>query len=175
MAPGTGVDLWFLPVTPAGRPADGAKPTSYVRTPFYESHGRFSPEPNPRWVAYTSDESGRYEVYVDNFPERRHKTPVSVSGGQYPQWGAGGRELYYVSPDFKLMVVNLKLGPDSVVPSTPRELFPLPAVNTGYSPYEATADGQRFLVRATPQQQAAEPLAVIVNWPALMKKGSAAP
>jgi Tol biopolymer transport system component len=174
IAPGTGVDLWILPVTPEGRPAEAAKPTPYLRTPFTEMQGRFSPETNPRWVAYVSDESGRYEVYVDTFPERRHKTPMSTGGGSYPAWGAGERELYFVSPDFKLMAVSLKLGPDSVEPSVPRELFPLPAVDTGYSPYEATPDGQRFLVRATPLQQTAEPLTVIVNWPALLNKGAAA-
>jgi Tol biopolymer transport system component len=174
-SPGTGVDLWILPMTSEGKPALDAKPRAYIRTPFYESQGRFSPEKNPRWVAYVSDESGRYEVYIDTFPERRHKTPISTGGGLYPQWGAGGRELYYVSPDFKLMVVSLKLEPDSVEPSAPRELFPLPAVDTGYSPYEVAPDGQRFLVCATPQQQAAEPLTVIVNWPALLRKGSPTP
>ena len=95
-------------------------------------------------------------------------------GGQYPEWGPGGRELYYVSPDFKLMAVSLKLGTESVELSAPRVLFTLPAVDTGFSPYAAAPDGQRFLVRATPQQQAAEPLTVIVNWPALLKKGTAA-
>jgi Tol biopolymer transport system component len=148
-ARGTGADLWILPVTPEGRPAPDAKPRAYLRTPFYESQGRFSPEANPRWVAYVSDESGRYEVYIDTFPERRHKTPISTGGGLYPAWGAGGRELYYVSPDFKLMLVSLKLGADSAEISPPRELFPLPAVDNGFSPYEPTPDGQRFLVRAT--------------------------
>jgi Tol biopolymer transport system component len=174
MAPGTGVDLWFLPITPEGKPAEGAKPVPYLRTPFYDSQGRFPPMANPQWVAYVSDESGRYEVYIDTFPERRHKTPISTGGGLYPAWGVGGRELYYVSPDFKLMAVSLKLGTDSLEPSAPRELFPLPAVDNGYSPYEPTPDGQRFLVRATPQQQAAEPLTVIVNWLALLRKGAAA-
>ncbi len=175
IAPGTGLDLWVLPVTPDGKPAQGAKPVPYLSTPFYESWGRFSPETNPHWVAYVSDESGRYEVYIDTFPERGRKTPISTSGGQYPQWGAGGREIYYVSPDFKLMVVRLKLGAGSGEPSAPRELFPLPTVDIGYSPYEAGPSGQRFLVRATPQQQAAEPLTVIVNWPALLRKASPTP
>jgi serine/threonine protein kinase len=80
----------------------------------------------------------------------------------------------YVSSDFKLMAVSLKLGTEAVEPSAPRELFKLPAVDTGFSPYAAAPDGQRFLVRATPQQQAAEPLTVIVNWPALLKKAATA-
>jgi Tol biopolymer transport system component len=175
VAPGTGLDLWVLPVTREGRPAADAKARPYLRTPFYESQGCFSPQTNPRWIAYVSDESGRYEIYIDTFPERRRKSPISTGGGLYPAWDPGGRELYYVSPDFKLMAVSLKLGADSVEPSAPRELFPLPAVDTGFSPYDVAPDGERFLVRATPQQQAAEPLTVIVNWPALLKIGSASP
>ena len=89
--------------------------------------------------------------------------------------GAGGRELFYVSPDFALMVVGLKLGADSVELSAPRKLFPLPTGDDGWSPYQVAPDGQRFLVRATPQQQVAEPLTLIVNWPALMRRGPPAP
>jgi Tol biopolymer transport system component len=175
IAPGTGADIWMLPMTPEGTPAGGTKPVPYLHTPFYESQGRFSPEGGPRWVAYQSDESGRMEIYIDTFPERRHKTPISTGGGQYPMWGPGGRELYYVSPDFKLIAVSLKLGTESAELSAPQELFALPAVDNGYCPYDVAPDGRRFLVRATPQQQVAEPLTVIVNWPALLRKGSPAP
>jgi Tol biopolymer transport system component/predicted Ser/Thr protein kinase len=173
-SPDTGLDLWVLPVTPEGKPAPGAQPRPYLRTPFNERLGRFSPEAPPHWVAYESDETGRDEVYIAAFPEPRGKFRISTDGGQYPQWGAGGRELFYVSLDNKLMAVSLKLGGDSVEPSAPHELFPLPAVDTGWSPYDATADGQRFLVRATPSQ-AGQPLTVIVNWPALLKKETPAP
>ena len=172
IAPDTARDLWVLPITPEGRPAGQAKP--YLRTPFNEWNGRFSPEPSPRWVAYQSDESGRYEVYIQAFPEPRGKVPISTGGGQYPEWGPGGRELFYVSPDFKRMAVSLKLGADSVEPSTPREMLPLPVVDNGASLYDTTPDGQRFLVRAVSQQQASQPLTVIVNWPALLKQGAAA-
>jgi Tol biopolymer transport system component len=172
VAPETGFDLWALPTTPDGKPTGQAKP--YLRTPFNESWGRFSPEPSPRWVAYQSDESGRNEVYIQAFPEPRGKLRISTGGGQYPQWGPGGRDLFYVSPDFKLMAVGLKLGADSVEPSTPRELFLLPTVDNGFSPYDTAPDGLRFLVRATPQQQVSQPLTVIVNWPALLKQGAAA-
>src|SRR5215831_2605243 len=107
----------------------------YLRTPLNVSWGRFSPEASPRWVAYQSDESGHFEVYVDAFPEPRHKVRISTGGGSYPQWGADGREVFYVSPENKLMVVSLELGTDSVAPSVPRELFHLPTVDTGWSPY----------------------------------------
>jgi hypothetical protein len=122
---------------------------------------------------YQSDESGRSEVYIDSFPERRHKFRVSTGGGRFPEWGPltakDGRELFYVSPEYKLMVANVRLGIDSVESSTPRALFSLPADYTAWSPFQVTGDGQRFLVRATPEQQPSEPLNVIVNWPALLR------
>jgi serine/threonine protein kinase len=170
IASGTQRDLWVLPMTPEGGVAANTKPQRYLSTRFNESQGRFSPEFHPRWVAYQSDESGRNEVYIDAFPQPRDKRMISTGGGTYPQLGAGGRELFYVSPDFKLMVVDLKLTANSVEPSVPQELFRLPAVDTGYSPYDTSRDGQRFLVRATPEHGASQPLTVIVNWPALLKK-----
>src|SRR5262249_37739201 len=126
-------------------------------------------EPSPRWVAYQSDATGRYEVYISSFPEPRHNVPISTAGGKYPEWGVGGRELFYVAPDNKLMVVDLTIMADEVRRSTPRARFTLALIENGWSPYDTT-DGQRFLGRALPQQ--APPLTVIVNWPALLKKGA---
>jgi hypothetical protein len=83
-------------------------------------------------------------------------------------------ELFYWAPDGKLMAVSLKLGAGSPEPSAPRELFRLPAPAGTLSRYEATRDGQRFLV-LTSQEQASQSLTVIVNWPALLKTGAAAP
>ena len=174
LAPDTPRHLWVLGMTPEGKAASDAKPRPYQQTRFNESWGRFSPEAPPRWVAYQSDVTGRYEVYIQAFPEPRGRFQISTGGGQYPQWGAGGRELFYVSPDYKLMVVSLKLGTDSVEPANPHQLFPLPTLDNGYSPYDTAPDGQRFMVRAT-AGQAAQPLTVIVNWPALLKKGAPAP
>jgi dipeptidyl aminopeptidase/acylaminoacyl peptidase len=145
-----------------------------IRTPYNEHHPRFSPEASPRWVAYQSDETGRYEAYIQSFPEPRGATRISTGGGQYPQRGAGGRELYYVSRDNKLMAVDLKLGADRVDASPPRELFVLPIAEDGFSPYCVDPGGRRFLVKATPRTDP-EPLTVIVNWPALLKKETPAP
>src|SRR5262249_8925884 len=137
--PETKFDIWVLPMTPGGNLREGATPKPYLRT---SSNGRFSPEPSPRWVAFQSDESGRNEVYIDAFPQPRGKKQISTAGGVHPQWGAGGRELFYVTPDNKLMAVSLKLTADSVEPSVPRELFrlPPPVARLG-SLYEATRDG----------------------------------
>jgi Tol biopolymer transport system component/tRNA A-37 threonylcarbamoyl transferase component Bud32 len=171
-APDTQRDLWIVPFTAEGKIPGNAKPSPYVQTKFNEAQPRFSPEPSPRWVVYQSDRTGRYEVYIQSFPEAHGEVPISTGGGKYPEWGAGGRELFYVAPDNRLMAVDLTITADRVRPIAERALFTLPIIDTGYSPYD-TIDGRRFLVRALPQQ-ASPPLTVIVNWPALLKKGSAA-
>jgi Tol biopolymer transport system component/DNA-binding winged helix-turn-helix (wHTH) protein len=163
-APGNQRSLWILPVAPGD-----VKPRPYLRAAFNESNGQFSPD--TRWVAFQSDESGRYEVYIDTFPEPRGKVRISTGGGVLPQWGAGGRELFYVSPDSTLMSVTLKLGTGSLEPSAPHALFPLLVIDTDVSPYDAAPDGQRFLVLET-AEHAAQPLTVIVNWPALLTKAA---
>jgi len=171
-APDTGLDLWILPVTPEGRPSPNAKPWSFVREPFNQQGGRFSPDGH--WVVYLSDESGQLEVYVRSFPGPRVKLHVSTAGGAYPQWGSGGREVFYLSHDEKLMVVTLATAGSSLNVSLPHELFPLPLGGvTGPNPFEVTPDGQRFLV--SEPAASSEPLTVIVNWPALLKKGAPAP
>jgi eukaryotic-like serine/threonine-protein kinase len=156
--------LWILPVAPGD-----AKPRPYRRTAFNESMGQFSPD--TRWVAFQSDESGRNEIYIDTFPEPRGKVRISTGGGVLPLWGVHGRELFYASPDSMLMSVSLKPGTGSLDPSAPRALFPLLVIDTDVSPYDVAPDGQRFLVLDTPEH-AAQPLTVIVNWPALLKKAA---
>jgi len=175
LAAGTGYDLWILPVTPDGKVAPDAKPRPYLRTQFNERLGRFSPEPEQSWVAYVSDESGRQEIYVDSFPEPRNEVRISSGGGDFPEWSPDGRELFYLTPNSKLMQASLKREANSIEPSAPRELFVLPIANDGFSPYEVAPAGQKFLVRSTPEKQAGRPLTLIVNWPALMRKGSPAP
>ena len=133
---------------------------------------RFSPELNPRWIAYMSNKSGQFEVYIDSFPEPGHEIRISSAGGSYPEWSGTGDELFYVSPNYGLMSVRLTSANSSLQPSAPRELFRLPAAVSTWSPYQVGPGGQRFLVRAFPEQQGSQPLTVIVNWPALLKGSS---
>jgi eukaryotic-like serine/threonine-protein kinase len=173
-SPDTGYDIWKLPMTPDGKMQQGMEPTPYLRTRFNESQSRFSPEPNPRWVAYTSDETGRQEVYVDAFPEPRGKKRISPAGGAAPWWGATDRELFYVSPENKVMAVSLKLGSDSVeILSAPRELFPLSLRSSAGPTYQPSRDGQQFLVLTSPETSL-QSLTLIVNWPSLLKKEAVA-
>jgi len=160
--------LWTLEMTPDGKPQPSAQPQPYIRAPFNQMSGRFSPD--TRWVAYQSDESGALEVYVQSFPEPHGKVRISTAGGRRPAWGPNGRELFYVAPDEKLMVVAMKLGTASAEASLPRELFPLPRDSVGLGPFDVAADGQRFLVQVAADK--IEPLNVIVNWPALLQKSA---
>ena len=157
-------------MTPDGKADPAGQPRPYLRTPFIERAGRFSLEPSPRWVAYDSDESGRNEVYIQAYPEPKGKWQVSNGGGQFPAWNPDGREIFYVSADSKLMSVKLKIDADAVVPSAPVGLFAVEG-SPFYPPYAVAPDGKRFLVRV-PVQSAAQPLEVILNWPALLKKSA---
>ena len=123
-------------------------------------------------MAYVSDESGRDEVYVQAFPEPGGKSQISTAGGRFPEWSPDGRELYYLSADNKLMAADVKLGADSVTPSTPRELFAVDFVDRGarFPPYTIAPDGKRFLMLKP--AGGSQPLEVVVKWPALLKKGT---
>jgi eukaryotic-like serine/threonine-protein kinase len=162
--PGSKRSLWILPVAPGD-----AEPRRYLNTAFNEGLGQFSPD--TRWVAFQSDESGRYEIYIDTFPLPHGKVRISTTGGILPEWGADGRELFYVSADSMLVSVSLKPGTRSLVPSAPHTLFPLLVIDTDVSPYDVARDGQRFLVLET-AEGTARPLTIIANWPALMKKAA---
>jgi Tol biopolymer transport system component len=164
--PDTGLDLWVLPVTSEGRVSPGGKPWPFVRERFDQTEARFSPD--GRWVAYQSDESGRNEVYVRSFPEPREKLRISTGGGLFPGWGTGGMELFYQSLDGKLMGVALRPARTTLEASLPRGLFSLPTGLPAPNIYEVAPDGQHFL--AGDLAAGREPLNVIVNWPALLKK-----
>jgi eukaryotic-like serine/threonine-protein kinase len=156
--PKTSLDLWALPL-------DGdRKPVPVLQSPFLEYGGQFSPD--GKWIAYDSNESGRTDVYIRAFPSSPGKWQVSNRGGGIPRWRADGKELFYVSSDFKMMAVTIRASAASVEADTPRELFA--ALVAGLiSPYDVAADGQRFLLMERPEAQGgASPLTVVLNWQA---------
>ena len=77
-----------------GSPAPGAEPELYLRTPAQEFGARFAPGQGERWLAYMSDESGRFEIYVRTFLKKGEAIPVSKQGGRFPVWGPVGRQLF---------------------------------------------------------------------------------
>ena len=113
--PKTGYDLWALSMT------GERKPFPVVQTEFEERDGQFSPD--GAWIAYQSNESGRFEVYVQPFPGSGGKWPVSSNGGAQVRWRADGKELFYVALDGKLMVVSIALGGRQPEIGKPEALF----------------------------------------------------
>jgi Tol biopolymer transport system component len=155
--PTTGYDIWVL------RLAD-RKAQPFLRTPFNESVPRFSPD--GRWLAYISNESGRYEVYVQPYPGPGGKWLISTEGGTEPAWNSNGRELFYRSGD-KMMAVDIATQP-SFTAGKPRVLFEGRYVATpATSPnYDVSRDGQRFLMLKPNEQEASAPtqINVVINW-----------
>jgi Tol biopolymer transport system component len=155
-----GSDLWALPMDPPG------KPFPVAQTPFDERVGQFSPD--GRWVAFESNESGRYEIYVQHFPAAAARTVVSTGGGLQPRFRADGKELFYVAPDGRLMAVPLRFpsGGQTVEPGAPAPLFVTRVASTLSSgsgeEYIVSPDGQRFLMNAF-TERAELPITLILN------------
>jgi Tol biopolymer transport system component len=140
------------------------KVTTYLRRGINNGDAKFSPD--GRWIAYTSEESGRNEVYIGAFPDPGERWQVSTDGGIQPRWRRDGKELYYLSSDLRLMSVELKSSGGILEPGVPTLLFephPLPTF------FDAAGDGQRFLVLSSGIEQS-PPVILVQNWAAALKK-----
>jgi dipeptidyl aminopeptidase/acylaminoacyl peptidase len=161
-------DVWVVPANAGG--AD-RKPALYLQTPFNEHQGHLSPD--GRWMAYASDESGRWEVYVGEFPGGG-RWQVSAGGGVEPRWRPDGKELFYVSPDGTLMAVTLQFNQRVVLPAAPQPLFRARFGQFGAVifrlVYAPSHDGRKFLVKVVVEETSASPVTMILNWPAAMPR-----
>ena len=153
-------DIWALPLF------GDRKPLPVAQTEFAESQGTFSPD--GRWIAYTSDETGQPNVYVQPFLRAGGKHPISPNGGRNPHWRADSKELFYLDAAGAMTAVPIDLTASSPV-GLPRTLFPADAVSL-YNMYAVTRDGQRFLVNKPQNTAIATPLTVIVNWTSTLQK-----
>jgi WD40 repeat protein len=159
---GTRSDLWVLPV------GSGQAPFPFLQTQFDEREGQFSPDGH--WIAYQSDESGWYQIYLKPFPGPGESIPVTVDGGTQPRWRRDGRELFYLSPDEKLVAVPIALngnGPPRL--ASPVALFqtqisggPVPGANR--QQYDVSPDGQQFLMSVSVADAVVPPISMILNW-----------
>jgi dipeptidyl aminopeptidase/acylaminoacyl peptidase len=157
-------DLWLLPTT------GDRKPIPFLTGPFNESHGQFSPD--GKWIAYTSDESGHPEVYVQSIPAGRFKSEVSSSGGSFARWRRDGKELFYRALDGSLIATPVRTVPQGLEFGKGTTLFRIvePLGSFAY-PYDFTPDGQRILALAPPQEaHSGGPLTLLVNWQASLKR-----
>jgi eukaryotic-like serine/threonine-protein kinase len=158
--PKTKDDIWVLPLN------NPKTPMPFLVTEFNETQARFSPDGH--WVAYSSDESGRFEVYVRSFTinsagtavELGDKWPISDRGGREPRWRGDGRELYYQSiADRRLMAVKIATHP-AFRAEPPQALG---VVTFRESVWDSAADGKRFL-RLAAKTARPEPYTVVLNW-----------
>jgi Tol biopolymer transport system component len=147
-------------------------PVPFAETPFNEAQARLSPDGH--WVAYTSNESGRDEIYVQSFPTAGRKRQVSIDGGAMPRWRGDGRELFYAAANQQMMAVPVS-GGESPTFGAPVQLFRTRLVVAGSEStglptmYDVTPDGQRFLFRYPPEE-AGPPITVVMNWRGAIKR-----
>lgn len=143
----------------------GSTPFPVVQTVFEERDGQFSPD--GKWIAYQSNESGRFDVYVQPFPGPGGKLPVSTNGGAQVRWRRDGKELFYIALDGRLMAVPIERTSNgqSLEPGTPVPLFATRvggARNFGRQQYVVSADGRFLMITVT--EEAPAPITLILNW-----------
>jgi Tol biopolymer transport system component len=163
---GGGIDSTDLLIA---SPAD-RKAVPWLDTPFNERKARFSPD--QRWIAYDSDESGRTEVYVRGFSPPGGKWRISGDGGSAPVWSRDGKELFYISPEWKVMAVAV----GAKAPfegATPVALFTIPGAilrMDTVTQYDVAPDGQRFLMNLETPTQGQRMITLVSNWTSLLKR-----
>ena len=143
------------------------KVTPFLQSEFDEVNGEFSPD--GKWMAYASNESGRFEVYVQPFPGPGGKWQVSTAGGNVPAWRKDGKELFYISIDRKLMAVTVRTNA-AFESEAPKPLFEARIRNDPDRHYDVSADGQRFLIVAPLGDETSPPITLVQNWTALLRK-----
>jgi len=160
--PKTGRDLWVVDMTSTDR-----KPRLVADTPYDETMAEFSPD--GRWLAYQTNETGRFEIVVEPFPGLTSKTQVSTNGGIAPRWRADGKEIYFIAPNGKLMAVPTSSSGSLFDAGTPTELFQTGIISTvsvaqlTRPQYAVSRDG-RFLINENLEQSKTFPITLILNW-----------
>ena len=159
-----GADLWFVTT-------QDLKRSLFLKAPAALRNGQFSPD--GKWVAYASNESGKWEIYVTSFPQALGKWQVSTGGGEQPRWRGDGKELFYLSSDGKIMAVPVSTGanfdagtPVALFQATPRQAVPIYDLFV----YDVRRDGQRFLINTQVSQAETTPMSVVLNWAAKLNK-----
>jgi serine/threonine protein kinase len=161
----TRMDIWALPMF------GDKKEYQLSNSPFDERSPELSPD--GRWLAYSSDETGDYEIYVQSFSAEGklggNKKRVSTSGGKFPVWRRDGKELFYVAADGSMMATPVKTGGNEFEFESPKPLFKTRMLPFNFHEFDVSHDGQRFLIGTRIGEPTAPPPTVILNWTALMK------
>jgi hypothetical protein len=145
-------------------PVAGGEPSRFLTSKGSEANGQISPD--GKWVAYASDESGNWEIYVTSFPGAAGKWQVSRGGGSEPRWRGDGKELFYIAPSGMLMSV-LVSGAGIFATGTPTPLFQIhgraPISSTDVFTYDVAKDGKRFLVNRYVKPEHVAPLTILLS------------
>jgi Tol biopolymer transport system component len=145
-------------------PATGGAAKPLLSTKSNETNGQISPD--GKWVAYASDESGAWEIYVTSFPDTIGKWQVSRGGGSEPRWRGDGREVFYIAPSGKLMAVPVNAESEFAT-GTPAPLFQIlgraSISSTDLFTYDVAKDGKRFLVNRFVNPEHIPPLTILLN------------
>jgi Tol biopolymer transport system component len=145
-------------------PAAGGEPTRLLNSKGSERNGQISPD--GKWVAYASDESGSWEIYVTSFPGAAGKWQVSRGGGSEPRWRGDGKEIFYIAPSGMLMAVPVN-GETTFATGQPTPLFQVrgraPISSTDVFSYDVAKDGRRFLVNRYVKPEHVPPLTILLN------------
>ena len=161
-------ELWVLPFS------GDRKPFPVVRVPFNVAQGGFSPD--GRWITYASEESGRQEVYVQSFPAGAVKRRISADGGFQPRWRGDGKEIFFLAPDGRLLAAAVAASATggSLDVSSPVALFRPETAAMDASgeamQYAVSSDGRRFLFSSPVQDLKSQPVTVVLDWTADLKK-----
>ena len=159
-----GNELWYLTW-----PERVAKPL--LQAKWTVRNAQFSPD--GRWMAYASNETGNWEIYVSPFPSANGKWQVSSAGGQEPRWRQDGKELFYLSAEGKMMAVAVTAGA-SFAAGSPVALFQThrrqPVSSLDVFSYDVSGDGQKFLIDTKVDEATAAPLSVLLNWASEIEK-----
>jgi Tol biopolymer transport system component len=152
-------------------PVEGNQPASTFMEMPNASVGTAIVSPDGRWLAFRSTETGKSEIYITSFPKPAGRIQISTAGGGVPRWRKDGKELFYLSPDKKLMAAELKESGGSLQVMSVRTLFQAHTLATlRGSHYDATADGTRFVFLGVNGDETTAPLNIVVNWTAQLKK-----
>jgi Tol biopolymer transport system component len=149
-------------------PSDGgAKPETILKKDFRIDEPQISPD--GRWLAYISQESGPWEVYVEPFRAEGERVRVSTEGGGQPRWRGDGRELFYASPDGRLMAVDVRAQAGQIEVGLPQALFSGVIAGPTGDHYAVAAEGQRFLVAVPVDNDPRARIHVVTNWTSLLR------
>jgi Tol biopolymer transport system component len=158
----TGFHVWALPLSGDGKPFPIVQSTSEERAPEVSADGK--------WMAYQSNESGRWEVYITAFPGGGAKWQVSSVGGASPKWRKDSKEVFYLDPNDNIVAVDVNASGSAVQLGTPHTLFQAIGIQRDYGPFDVTADGKKFLLNSGNLKEGSDPFTLVQNWPAELKK-----